>query len=415
MSNTLDAFSDMLTQDYSVKNVATSLTIPLATITSMLSKVASHQSVDKAILATVTDPYVATSIEQQVLMAQATINYYSALRDIATATTSVDASYYTQVAQASAAIESMFADIAFFGGHYPSSGGNVALAAVFVVVIVCQIILGVFFHQWWFLFCWICGLVLEILGYFGRIWLHYDLMSFNPYIIQIVCLTLAPCFLLAGMYYILAQLAHIYGEHYSVLRPMIYCYIFIACDTVSICLQGAGGGLSSGDLSSNLGVNLTIAGLAFQVFTMVVFQALWYMFIRNIIAAYKAKGDNAFNPDFVHIRARGVKYQIALMAAVSISLILIFIRSIYRLVEMGFGYGSTLADTEIYFMFFEGLLMSLSCVLMTVCHPGLMYGRRSHIHIDKKYKGFLPAQSYSGEEEDYELDEGKKYDERVYL
>lgn len=65
---------------------------------------------------------------------------------------------------------------------------------------------------------------------------------------------------------------------------------------------------------------------------------------------------------------------------------------------MSDGWGSTLASVEIYLMTLEALMMSLACALMTVCHPGLIYGRNSHIYIDKKDKGlFSMKDDYSSD------------------
>lgn len=122
------------------------------------------------------------------------------------------------------------------------------------------------------------GIILEIVGYSGRIWYSLNDNSSNAYIMELVCITVAPCFLMAGIYYILAQLILIYGNHFSRLKPMHYSSIFIACDVVSIFVQGAGGGISNNASNTDTGRYIMIGGLAFQVLTITIFQFLWYDF-----------------------------------------------------------------------------------------------------------------------------------------
>ena len=58
---------------------------------------------------------------------------------------------------------------------------------------------------------------------------------------------------------------------------MTYTKIFITLDFISLLLQAAGGAIASianDKKTSDLGVNVMIAGLAFQVFSIIVFSAL---------------------------------------------------------------------------------------------------------------------------------------------
>ena len=69
----------------------------------------------------------------------------------------------------------------------------------------------------------------------------------------------------------------IYGYRLARFSPKTYTLIFISCDFISLVLQGSGGGLAAtaGDQSTGqTGINLMIAGLAFQVASMTVFMVL---------------------------------------------------------------------------------------------------------------------------------------------
>ena len=63
----------------------------------------------------------------------------------------------------------------------------------------------------------------------------------------------------------------------SRLKPYTYTKIFVSFDLLSLILQAAGGAIASisnTKSTTDLGVNVLIAGLAFQVFSLVVFMAL---------------------------------------------------------------------------------------------------------------------------------------------
>jgi hypothetical protein len=103
----------------------------------------------------------------------------------------------------------------------------------------------------------------------------------------LICLTIGPAFLSASIYLCLSRIVHIYSASTSRIRPKYYTYVFISCDLVSLILQGAGGGIAataaSGDQSQiNLGTNIMIGGLSFQVFSLLLFMILCVDFALRI-------------------------------------------------------------------------------------------------------------------------------------
>jgi hypothetical protein len=80
----------------------------------------------------------------------------------------------------------------------------------------------------------------------------------------------------ASIYLCLARLTVVYGAHLSVLSPQKYTILFISCDIVSLVLQAVGGALTATantNADSDVGVDIMIAGLAFQVFSLLIFMA----------------------------------------------------------------------------------------------------------------------------------------------
>ena len=66
--------------------------------------------------------------------------------------------------------------------YIPSLAGNVAYLTLFIILILAQIGLGIFYRTWGFLAGMVCGLGLEIVGYIGRVQLHYNPFPFDPFL-----------------------------------------------------------------------------------------------------------------------------------------------------------------------------------------------------------------------------------------
>lgn len=84
--------------------------------------------------------------------------------------------------------------------------------------------------------------------------------------------------------------------------PSFFYYIFIPCDIISLILQAVGGAMSATSNGGNQsGVNIALAGLAFQVFTLVAFiiAVLDYMWLsrrvwRNMQLGWRFKSFAVF-------------------------------------------------------------------------------------------------------------------------
>jgi hypothetical protein len=153
--------------------------------------------------------------------------------------------------------------------------------------------------------------------------------------LQIVLLTLAPAFLAASIYLNLKHIVITFGASFSRLRPNLYTWIFIACDIFSIALQGAGGGISASAEPTGsiwpVGNNLMIAGLAFQVFTLVLFGLLAGEYAFRVF-----DHKHELNPSTETLR-RSLKFKLFL-GAIFMAYITILIRCVYRVVEMAGGW-----------------------------------------------------------------------------
>lgn len=93
----------------------------------------------------------------------------------------------------------------------------------------------------------------------------------------LVGLTIAPAFLSASIYLCLSRIIVIFGRNISRFRPAVYTITFICFDIFSLILQAAGGAIAASsdeDSQSQTGVNIMIAGLAFQVVSLFLFMCM---------------------------------------------------------------------------------------------------------------------------------------------
>ena len=124
--------------------------------------------------------------------------------------------------------------------------------------------------------------------------------------------------------------------------------ILQSCDILSLCLQAVGGALSSTSSGgSKVAVDVSIAGLSFQVFTITVFIVLAVEFAVSYIRAQRgAQMEQGKKP-----LPTGFKVFVVFLTA---AIILILIRCAYRIDELSDGYNGPLIHNEPLFIALEG-------------------------------------------------------------
>jgi RTA1 like protein len=183
----------------------------------------------------------------------------------------------------------------------------------------------------------------------------------------IVCITLGPAFYSAAIYLTLSQMyvhpspapdfeateltpphSVVYlGIQYSRLSPAAYYGIFITCDVISLTLQATGGAMSSNSYGrSYQGVDIAIAGLSFQVFTLTVFICLATDYSISYMRGRKA--EKATDGQLT----RQFKVFVGFLA---FAILCILIRCVYRIDELSRGYSGPLIHNQGLFIGLEGV------------------------------------------------------------
>jgi hypothetical protein len=138
------------------------------------------------------------------------------------------------------------------------------------------------------------------------------------------------------------------GTSYSRLSPAMYYYIFITCDVISLTLQATGGGMSSNSAGqSYIGVDIALAGLSFQVFTLTLFICL----ATDYAIRYSRGRRAAKEGEHAELNTRFKVF----VGFLSFAILLILIRCVYRIDELSDGYDGPLIHNEGLFIGLEGV------------------------------------------------------------
>ncbi|EFY97412.1 hypothetical protein MHUMG1_03851 [Metarhizium humberi] len=247
-------------------------------------------------------------------------------------------------------------------GFRPSLAANATFLGLFILVGLAHGYLGFRWRSWGFMGGMILGCLSEAIGYAGRIMLYNNPFSFVGFMVQIVCLTIAPVFYTASIYVTLSKTIMYFAPDLSRFNPQLFYWIFIPFDVICLILQAAGGAMSSNSNGDDrLGVNVSMAGLALQVVVLTAFVVCF----ADYMVRYVRSG---------RTRSFGWRLNTFFLGLAS-SVLLILARCAYRVAELKDGYNGSLIREEIPFIILEGVVIVIAAIALCFGHPGLVFGR----------------------------------------
>lgn len=216
----------------------------------------------------------------------------------------------------------------------------------------------------------------EIVGYVGRVLAHDSTGELMPYVIQSTLLLLAPVLFAATLYMTLSRvIIAAGGQKHSPIRPQWLTRIFVCGDIFSFIIQSSGAGLriqagNGSDIDPNLGSNIIIGGLIFQIIIFAIFVTTMLIFNRR------------FRHDAYGIgRAVDVPWQQTLHMLYATSA-LVMIRNIFRVAEYVMGSDGYLLSVEWGVYVFDATLMASTMALFWWWFPkGVKQALKSHDRI----------------------------------
>ncbi|KAF4986785.1 hypothetical protein FDECE_15775 [Fusarium decemcellulare] len=251
-------------------------------------------------------------------------------------------------------------------GYTPNLGGNAFYAVVFAA---CALLQVYFVFKYWRLWKGYTILVLvgcigECCGYVGRILLHKNPWDGASMTIQLLLLMVSPSFLAAALYMTLRTLVQYFGPEHTRLPARLWTWPFVTADLIGFVSQCGGGIVAS--MGSDGKPGLATAGNAIMI-AGVTFQAV-VMIIAGVLATDFGLRIRRRQGSYVFKRLpRDLKIFLVSMTA---AFLLILTRCIYRIPEMAGGVGGPLMRKEADFMIFDGCMILISCILLSVVHPG---------------------------------------------
>ncbi|KAF4972012.1 hypothetical protein FSARC_1342 [Fusarium sarcochroum] len=217
-------------------------------------------------------------------------------------------------------------------------------------------------RQTWFMIPFVVGCVVEAVGYAGRIISsnqgtgNYTLV---PYIVQYIAILVAPALLAASIYMELGRISMmVNGDEYLIIRRRWMTRIFVMGDVLSFFTQGAGGGFMAKASRAKMGTTIIVVGLFIQVI-------FFGCFVIAALIFHKRLHDRPTKEVLVN----QPPYRKHLLALYATSL-LIFVRSIVRIVEFQQGGAGYIITHEVFLYVFDALLMVTAVLLMNLIHPG---------------------------------------------
>lgn len=115
------------------------------------------------------------------------------------------------------------------------------------------------------------------------------------------------------------------------------------------------------------GTHIMVAGIVFQLFSITIFVICAFDFIRRTMRR--------------RLLDRSI---IPLFSAMILSIICIYVRSIYRTIELSEGWDGYLITHESYFIGLDGAMMVVAVAVFNVLHPGWLLPRTKTVSYESE-------------------------------
>ncbi|KAK4935008.1 hypothetical protein LTR10_023849 [Elasticomyces elasticus] len=260
-------------------------------------------------------------------------------------------------------------------GYFPSLGANTFFLTFFAICFFVNLFLGVRHRTWTYMIAVCLGCLTEAIGYIGRLLMRHNPFADYGFITQICCLIIAPAFNSAAIYLTLKHVTLCFGPEFSFIKPRFYTYIFICADFLSLLLQAIGGALASSadtDSEQTTGDDLMLAGIGWQVASLFFFAVTAGLYI---VRRYKGVAHVPLS----HEAARTLESRNFRLFAfgVATAWLTIFIRCVFRIIEMAGGWRNPIMQNETDFIVLEGVMIVIAVACQTAFHPGIFFPRLS--------------------------------------
>ncbi|CCF35150.1 hypothetical protein CH063_07000 [Colletotrichum higginsianum] len=219
----------------------------------------------------------------------------------------------------------------------------------------------------WYFTPMLIGCILELVGYLARFLSSSSPTNMAFFMIQTLCLLVAPALFAASIYMVLGRLVlYLRCESLSPIRPSRLTKIFVVGDVLSFLVQIMGAGLLASSSSMNTGKTVILLGLAVQIIFFALFVSATAVFHKRLL---KQVPPVVLEEEAYEGLKRFYSGWRGVLTVLYIASGLIFVRSLFRLVEYVQGHDGVLLNTEVYLYIFDALLMLGVVAVTAIFHP----------------------------------------------
>ncbi|KAI0471308.1 RTA1 like protein-domain-containing protein [Xylaria cf. heliscus] len=253
----------------------------------------------------------------------------------------------------------------------PSLTANVVFLALFAVLIPVALVLGVKYKSLAFAIPIATGLVLEVLGYIGRLLLHNEPNSRAGSSMFLVGTTLGPTCIWAAVLLIAPRVVAVYGEEYYGWRPVWYLIFLSILTTASLILEFTGSVvLTVQDVPTvvDTGIQILLVGLAVLLVALVIFIVHAVFFVIAL-----RKRQHGLDPKYSHIYTSNLFR--ASVSASSVATSSILFRTAYQIMHLAEPLQSFPIPAELSFLLLDAAGMLIATILLLAFIPARVFGQ----------------------------------------
>ncbi|KIJ64793.1 hypothetical protein HYDPIDRAFT_175317 [Hydnomerulius pinastri MD-312] len=250
---------------------------------------------------------------------------------------------------------------------------------VFVSLFSLSLVLHIFqtfrYRLWWLLPTAIfCG-VFEVVGWSARLYSSGDSYALVPFDIQISATITGPTPLIAANFVMLEYLIGFLGPRYSRLPPKLCRCSAQPRDIISLTIQAVGGALAAiaagNGKDATPGGNIMLIGIIIQMvaITLFVLCAGEFFFRYANDKPLRAPADEMERHSALSAKPMHPNMKLTVYASIFMTLCL-FIRAVYRTIELTDGWTGRIIATQLYFNVLDGGMVTLAIYTLNIFHPG---------------------------------------------
>ena len=151
--------------------------------------------------------------------------------------------------------------------------------------------------------------------------------------------------------------------------------VFLTADIVALTVQGVGGTIAAIAAGNNkdpeMGGRIMLGGIVFQMVAITIYMILAIEFIVRYLSDKPFQRPDNEPPTGNYFMDKKMK---TMLYGCAFSSLAIYVRSVYRTIELTDGWEGRIITTELYFNTMDGAMILLAMYTLNLFHPGRLLG-----------------------------------------